>query len=649
MTADQESRGSTAEKRVSPDIVDGDRPAKKMKRGKYVARACAPCQKRKIKCEGGNPCNQCVQRKRECTTSDPATQNGMSATGLPPTLGSYSVTNEELLRRLATVERRLEMVASGSLCSHAHGSPRSARKPTVGEDATTPSSLALQNVLETEGQTFAGESSIRQAFDMMEDGWQESAAAQGRLSPDFSNDLSYGATTRVIRKPRGWLQSLLDLQGVKADEAEWEAYLSNFMNQVHILYPCLHPPTIWDTFRQLWEFSALWTMTDSVEREHKRIALANLFFCLALGRCTGSSRMDDANGVHSAGWSLYSVGCSLLGNPMEISNTAAKSLAGLQALILMVLYLFRLDANQRAERILALAISNSHIAGLNRQKTFERMPAFQDQMYRRVWWAIYVLDRRMSLETGRPFLIQDTHVDTAMPANLSDYWLAQSKGRQQTSEQLSEAIRAESTNSPPTAIPWLLSMIRYSRIVGKAWEIMYGVKSSDHMPSPVLADYVESMLSRVQLDIPKELSYDPRLGFEQQFEGRAQWQIYLSTLSFMVISLFGIYADSCLFFSALYLPTTSYPKTYDHLVKDQRQPRGRRTGDGHGLRRPRHKCNPSLYSNSTQQRQVLVPTLSLPDKRSHDCARPDSRATRAAQAIFRDCNLSCTSTERILP
>ncbi|KAG7138786.1 hypothetical protein HYQ45_004112 [Verticillium longisporum] len=44
-----------------------------------------------------------------------------------------------------------------------------------------------------------------------------------------------------------------------------------------------------------------------------------------------------------------------------MSNTAAKSLLTLQMLLIRVIYLFRLDATQRATRLLALAVSNAHI------------------------------------------------------------------------------------------------------------------------------------------------------------------------------------------------------------------------------------------------------------------------------------------------
>ncbi|KAI0019423.1 fungal-specific transcription factor domain-containing protein [Xylariomycetidae sp. FL0641] len=44
-------------------------------------------------------------------------------------------------------------------------------------------------------------------------------------------------------------------------------------------------------------------------------------------------------------------------------------------------------------------------------------------MRRRVWWAIYILDRTLSLDLGRPFMINDADCDTAEPEPCDDHFL----------------------------------------------------------------------------------------------------------------------------------------------------------------------------------------------------------------------------------
>lgn len=44
-------------------------------------------------------------------------------------------------------------------------------------------------------------------------------------------------------------------------------------------------------------------------------------------------------------------------------------------------------------------------------------------MRRRVWWAVYIMDRTLSLEIGRPFMIDDAECDVALPEPYDDHLL----------------------------------------------------------------------------------------------------------------------------------------------------------------------------------------------------------------------------------
>lgn len=211
---------------------------------------------------------------------------------------------------------------------------------TRDDDASSPDSTRLHKILETNGQSFVGEVSLNPTFD----GPDKSLSAYSppdtnSIPPEFHalDPAAPGSSRdRSKRKVRGWFESLLEEHGVVADEAEWRRYMHLFFDEIHILYPILHPPTVWEIFEQLWEYSALWSMTDLAERERKRRSTALVCFCLALGRCCVSTRMTDSTGVHSSGWSLYSVGIGLMDDPSKSGSTAATSLLSLQLLVLKV-------------------------------------------------------------------------------------------------------------------------------------------------------------------------------------------------------------------------------------------------------------------------------------------------------------------------
>ncbi|KAG7144249.1 Transcriptional activator protein acu-15 like [Verticillium longisporum] len=522
--ASKNSGKKTAEKRAddqaSPDAAE--QPAKKMKRGKYISRACTSCQQRKVKCDGGEPCAQCIARDQPCVSA-PKGHNSHAA--IDQRSRTFSVgeidavrraggstagnaSTMELLARLAEVEHRLNMI------------------PTANFDA-----LLYKN-----GQTFAGEISMSPGLQGMDDDMDRMAGDSSGMMAEYPSRSPNPAGDSSPRKIRAWLETILDQHGVVADEEAWRRYLHVFLEEIHILYPILHAPTLWETFNEMWEYSALWPLTSSAEREQKRMAVAL-----------------------SAGWTLYSVGMSLLQDSTEMSNTAAKSLLTLQMLLIRVIYLFRLDATQRATRLLALAVSNAHIIGLHRQSTLENMPAVASQMYTRSWWSIYVLDRRLAIESGRPYLIQDSNVDTALPLDLSDAWLTRFQSRPEKISQLQREVALELASEPITAIPYIAAMVRYSRVVGKAWELLYGVKSANSTSSPMV-EYADTVLTDLLDTLPPCLTYDPNIPNEVQFASRLRWQVKQTVLLY-----------TCTHFLRLLMrrPFSSHVRRFDRAEDDE--------------------------------------------------------------------------------
>lgn len=198
-----------------------------------------------------------------------------------------------------------------------------------------------------------------------------------------------------------------------------------------------------------------------------------------------------------------------------------------------MLYLFRLDATQGAARVLAIAVANGHIMGLHRQTTLERMPVFSSQMYCRAWWCLYVLDRRIALESGQPFLIQDCNIDTAMPLELSDEWLSRHANTTATTADLGTDIAAELAQKPLTSITYLLVRIRFSRIISRAWELLYGIRPPAATSSAMI-ECTDAMLCRLLNKMPSILTYDPYVPLETQFRGRPRWLVMQAVVLYTV-------------------------------------------------------------------------------------------------------------------
>ncbi|KAJ5104295.1 hypothetical protein NUU61_001642 [Penicillium alfredii] len=81
--------------------------------------------------------------------------------------------------------------------------------------------------------------------------------------------------------------------------------------------------------------------------------------------------------------------------------------------------------------------------GLHRQETLDQPAIVAEGKDRvlRLFWSIYVLDRRWSFGTGMPFALEDTDIDPWLP-------------------------------EPAEKTPYLRVMIRYSRIAAKVWKFI---------------------------------------------------------------------------------------------------------------------------------------------------------------------------------
>ncbi|KAJ5263215.1 hypothetical protein N7478_010820 [Penicillium angulare] len=336
----------------------------------------------------------------------------------------------------------------------------------------------------------------------------------------------------------------LKANGLVPDRKQWDGLLTTFCDEVHILVPFLHLPSVWKLYGEIWETSFTGKSSKQDQSGLRRVQTAYILLCLANGRCVESSRFEDGEGQYSAGWSLYNAARDIFGDLLNGFRLCIDQILILQTYLLMVrlhktfeepgwrpcdviltvkfqvVYLFRLDAHGSAEKVLALTISHAHHLGLQRNRVVNAMSPFESEISRRLWWCLYLLDRRLAIETGRPFLIQDVNVDVDHPHDLSDEWLTILK------ERLQHGSTNEIETEPRvTSVPYLIAMASYSRVIGKVWEALYGATTSESTPSPLLNEYLEQLITQSQRGIKQEFTYDPHNPVGMQARGLKWWQV----------------------------------------------------------------------------------------------------------------------------
>lgn len=89
--------------------------------------------------------------------------------------------------------------------------------------------------------------------------------------------------------------------------------------------------------------------------------------------------------------------------------------------VLVSIFLSEMNLNSAAWTWLSAAMRISQDIGLHIETG--PWPVIEGEMRRRVWWGIYTWDRMLSLEFGRPLLIDDTDCDVALPAAVDDHYI----------------------------------------------------------------------------------------------------------------------------------------------------------------------------------------------------------------------------------
>lgn len=433
-----------------------------------------------------------------------------------------------LVERQLGLARGLEDCALGTSPDQAHGELNKGISPhhrrdigSVNEESTRGQSPQLRV------PTFSGETSIAHNLNVVEERLEQMGVQYKRLrsaSPNqrFTSRLTppqNDSSDRSSEQQTSFLKKVLDTHHILPDRRQWDRLMHTFCDEVHVLVPFLHLPSLWQLHNELW--TSGWDyQTEDRRKDSRRVQIAHVLLGLANGRCVESSRLDGGGGPFSAGWSLYSAARDMFGDLIDGFRQCADQILILQTVVLMVVYLFRLDAHGSAEKILALAISHANHIGLHRERVVIAMSPFQGEMARRLWWCIYLLDRRLAIETGRPFLIQDVNVDVGLPRNVSDEWLTTHK-----STQAAMNVDLATKEQMPTSVPYLIAMTSYSRVVGKVWEALYGATTSEATPSPLLNEYLEHLTTQSQKSLEKEFTHDPYQEDEYNPEGLAWWRV----------------------------------------------------------------------------------------------------------------------------
>lgn len=207
-------------------------------------------------------------------------------------------------------------------------------------------SSASKNLVQAQVPTFAGETSIRHTLEQIEgylEQLEDTYAQTNPMTPcrpstpvltPSPTPSPYHVAERCFPDN---IRKLFHTYAIEPERSQWDRHLRVFCHEVHMMYPFMHLPTLWTNYSEMWN---KWITSPPEHgprtRRDDQVTVAQLWVCLAIGKCTESPRIDSQEGRHSAGWSLYKAARDLLGDLLSIFEDCSSPILVLQTLSLIV-------------------------------------------------------------------------------------------------------------------------------------------------------------------------------------------------------------------------------------------------------------------------------------------------------------------------
>ncbi|KAI0004736.1 fungal-specific transcription factor domain-containing protein [Xylariaceae sp. FL0662B] len=396
-----------------------------------VSRACDWCRVHRIKCDSHLPCSNCKKRGGQCFSD---------GTPKVATLPHAYREIEGLRYRIQELEHEIqkwrEITAPAAvLDGHQLSMPASSSSSMLCDNDGINGSISNGKVAmsrlwegihigtaQSPGKIWYGSSSLLYFV--------------GRMNTYLSTVLNQAHPGhRVLPNPAGKLldeqatlspygqdqnRSLLPLEGKALYSGDYltptqeEYFLDLFWQSYHISYPILDEADFKEYYQSLWS-------TSGKERKPSALVDIMLALCMQYGMVLEAGGRRGTKGASEA--SMRNNDATVAGlwhyrrcQTLLLYDSENPTISTLQCHILCSIYLCCASFQNMADSTCSLAVSTAHMLGLHLEPP-DALSRRESQMRKRIWWALYVLDSKMSLKLGRPFLLHGFDATCTLPAD----------------------------------------------------------------------------------------------------------------------------------------------------------------------------------------------------------------------------------------
>ncbi|TPX16169.1 uncharacterized protein E0L32_004164 [Thyridium curvatum] len=388
-------------------------PLRYRKKRRQVARACEQCRRYRIKCDDDAPCLNCRTNDRQCSRL------------------ADSLSSEEEIARLKQKVRSLEEELQQERSRRIAVEQQQQPTPTLESPASSPASSQNENSNHGYSQkrfwdgvhirpprsphsSWFGPSSLYYYIFRLNT-YLNSALQQYQLATDIlpvsvsSGDI----VENPVRKPSSTALSLATgsvdaSEGVYLKPVQEEYFLSLFWESYHTsLFAVLDEAQFKQHYQSLFASS-------TTSRDPSALVDIVVAMCMQNGLSSlpcdrQGSIVEDKDPTVAGRWH-YRRGQLLLASESE-----SPTIATLQAHLLRATFLCGGSFHNMVDSACASAVRTAYMLGLH-QNTPLSMPEAEQQLRRRLWWAVCVLDSKIGMKLGRPFSVPvESHIMPELP------------------------------------------------------------------------------------------------------------------------------------------------------------------------------------------------------------------------------------------
>ncbi|KAG4277351.1 hypothetical protein FPRO04_07648 [Fusarium proliferatum] len=221
---------------------------------------------------------------------------------------------------------------------------------------------------------------------------------------------------------------------------------------------------------------------------------------------------------------------------LTAATSGHRSIQQVTLLLVQCFYLLAVSKTDSCWTTLGQAVRIAQSIGLHVESPSPKSRSgIELERRRRTWYSIYVLDRLLSLQLGRPPAIHDQDCSVALPSRRADNEI----------DWTSDAM--DPPEESPSVGDYFIAVIDFSQIVGCVLRDIYGPVHSRPTPEMILSTQnLDRRLVEWKLGLPRKLRFDLGHSFDQSNTFRRQRDDSSMSLSQLDWPLIAVFERICI-------------------------------------------------------------------------------------------------------